>query len=273
MSARIAIKALADITADQWGLVTTQQAENAGVGRLQLSRLANAGLFRRVRQGVYFDAGAPEDRLTNLRAHWLALKPGVLAFERVREPHLGAVVATTSAAWVYQAGSFMPAPYVFHVPERIQNSSKIVKLRMRRYKTEQIEIHNGLPITSPTQTVIDLLRFDSALDAAFEVAVDLGQSQVDLAAILQQSAALARALRLPTKQLRLALEQLGEELNPIAKTLREVSESSQKLLSEMSSLRLDSAIEQQITAIREGVETIQQQLESSASLQSQKENH
>jgi predicted transcriptional regulator of viral defense system len=37
----------------QWGLVTTAQANEAGVSKMQLSRLAARGTVQRVRHGVY----------------------------------------------------------------------------------------------------------------------------------------------------------------------------------------------------------------------------
>ena len=55
-----AMAALGAIAEERWGLVTTAQAEDAGVSRLLLSRLAAAGVLTRVQQGVYrmaVDAG------------------------------------------------------------------------------------------------------------------------------------------------------------------------------------------------------------------------
>ena len=50
---------LGSIAARRWGLVTTAQAQKAGVSRKQLSRMASAGVVERVAQGVYRMAGAP----------------------------------------------------------------------------------------------------------------------------------------------------------------------------------------------------------------------
>ncbi|GAB7305223.1 hypothetical protein MAFF212519_31410 [Clavibacter michiganensis] len=53
-----ALPLLAELTAGQWGMVTTAQAEAVGVSRLQLSRLAQRGLLERMAHGVYRDAGS-----------------------------------------------------------------------------------------------------------------------------------------------------------------------------------------------------------------------
>jgi hypothetical protein len=50
---------LGSIAERRWGLVTTAQAEDAGVSRKQLARMASAGAIERVAQGVYRMAGAP----------------------------------------------------------------------------------------------------------------------------------------------------------------------------------------------------------------------
>ena len=53
---------LGSIAERRWGLVTTSQAENVGVSRKQLARMASAGAIERVAQGVYRMAGAPLPR-------------------------------------------------------------------------------------------------------------------------------------------------------------------------------------------------------------------
>lgn len=57
MKSTEALRALADVTACQWGMVTTAQAAALGVSRLMLSRLAEAGHLERLAHGVYENAG------------------------------------------------------------------------------------------------------------------------------------------------------------------------------------------------------------------------
>jgi Transcriptional regulator, AbiEi antitoxin/Cytochrome P450 len=64
---------LGSIAERRWGLVTTAQAEDAGVSRKQLARMASAGAIERVAQGVYRMAGAPPQDHEATYATWLAL--------------------------------------------------------------------------------------------------------------------------------------------------------------------------------------------------------
>jgi Transcriptional regulator, AbiEi antitoxin len=64
---------LGSVAERRWGLVTTAQAENAGVSRKQLARMASAGAIERVAQGVYRMAGAPQQDHEAIYAAWLAL--------------------------------------------------------------------------------------------------------------------------------------------------------------------------------------------------------
>src|SRR5450759_3451320 len=62
------------IAAGQWGLLTTAQAVHEGISRLQLARLADAGVLQRVGRGVYATTSSAAEHLS-LRAAWLVLDP------------------------------------------------------------------------------------------------------------------------------------------------------------------------------------------------------
>jgi predicted transcriptional regulator of viral defense system len=104
-----------DPLTNQWGLVTRQQAEHAGVPPATLGRLtADGSVLERVAHGVYHLVGAPlPDHLT-LRAAWLQLAPATLAWERT--PDQG-VASHRSAAALYGFGH-LPAgrPARVHLP-------------------------------------------------------------------------------------------------------------------------------------------------------------
>ena len=70
------------IAASQRGLVTSAQALSAGVGRMELSRLAANGHLERVCRGVYRASGAPSIREEAVWAAWLSLEPAVPAHSR-----------------------------------------------------------------------------------------------------------------------------------------------------------------------------------------------
>ncbi|WP_271986228.1 type IV toxin-antitoxin system AbiEi family antitoxin domain-containing protein [Pseudoclavibacter terrae] len=99
MSSISAVGALADVSAAQWGLLTTAQANDVGVSRVQLTRLARQGLIERLTQGVYRDAHIPENELDGLRAAWLSTEPGLLAEQRLANP--SAIVSGRTTAYVH----------------------------------------------------------------------------------------------------------------------------------------------------------------------------
>ena len=61
---------LADISSEQWGLVTTAQARAAGATTQQMARMAKAGDLVRLSHGVYRLAGNPVNRHEDLRVDW-----------------------------------------------------------------------------------------------------------------------------------------------------------------------------------------------------------
>src|SRR5659263_719439 len=78
-----ALRAVGDLAMDQWGLITTAQAHNAGLSSQQLARFSDTGVLERLRHGVYRVVGAPPNPHDDLRAAWLALAPARTAQERL----------------------------------------------------------------------------------------------------------------------------------------------------------------------------------------------
>ena len=72
LSAGTVLAALEEIGAMQWGLVTTGQAQQAGIERVWLSRLLDRGVIHRVRHGVYALPSATHGPFQELQAAWLA---------------------------------------------------------------------------------------------------------------------------------------------------------------------------------------------------------
>ena len=101
---------LGQVTASQWGMVTTAQAASLGVSRLALARAAEAGHLIRLTQGVYREAGAPADEFEDLRAGWLATDPTRTAEDRLSEGSAGVVVSGVSAAWLHKMGICFRSP-------------------------------------------------------------------------------------------------------------------------------------------------------------------
>ncbi|WP_375430755.1 type IV toxin-antitoxin system AbiEi family antitoxin domain-containing protein [uncultured Friedmanniella sp.] len=57
--AKAALRLLAEITAYQWGMVTTAQASTLDITRVDLSRLVDGGHLKRLAHGVYMHSGTP----------------------------------------------------------------------------------------------------------------------------------------------------------------------------------------------------------------------
>ena len=75
---------LAEVTAYQWGMVTSAQASMHGITRLDLSRLAADGQLERVAHGVYKDAGAPGGPHDDLKAAWLSTDAKTMGEARIK---------------------------------------------------------------------------------------------------------------------------------------------------------------------------------------------
>lgn len=257
---------VADLASQQWGLVTTQQAALVGVDRLKLSRMVGSGFLVRERQGVYRVAGAPEDWLTELRTQWLALKPNWFAFDRLKQPHLEPTVASVTASWLHGVGSFLPAPYIFHAPTRIQKSSELVKIRTKRYLPQDIQVIEGLPVTNPTQTVIDLLEDRQDLEGVLEVTRDFGKKIVNLSSIALEFSRLAKPLGLTTKQLRRHFSDLDTKLEPVQQQLLMLESLTKDFASALPSPQLDPITQQKLVALGEAVDNLKRELKETSSL-------
>jgi len=146
---------IADITEDQWGLLTRRQASDAGIPAATLNRLAaDDSTLKRVAHGVYRLAGAPEPEHQDLRVAWLQLAPAVRAWERA--PHEG-VVSHRSAADMYGLGHLGEDRHEFTLARRRQSRRPDVRLHHRPVRDEEWILLRGLPVTRPARIASDLL--------------------------------------------------------------------------------------------------------------------
>ena len=181
-----ALRVLAELTTSQWGLVTSAQAAAHGISRLQLSRFAEAGHLRRVAQGVYMDSGAPSTQIDDLRAVWLSTEPKVLAEERIASMTDGAIVASTSAAYLHGIGDFWPDRHEFVAAGRRQTQRTELRYRQRTLESQDVTLVEGLPTMTLERTIADLiddvgelsLVADALRDASSRRALDLVRLEV-----------------------------------------------------------------------------------------------
>lgn len=152
-----ALRKLVDITASQWGMVTTAQAGALGVTRLTLSRLAESGHLERLAHGVYRDAGSPSDEFEDLRAAWLSTEPKLLAEDRLGNLADGVVVASSSAAMLHGIGDLWANRHEFVTPRRRQTQRAEIHYRQRKLDDRDVTIVEGLPTMTLERTLADLL--------------------------------------------------------------------------------------------------------------------
>lgn len=161
------MRRLEDLSASQWGIVTTAQAAAHGVPRLNLSRLCQSGHLVRLAYGVYRDAGAPSDEFESLRAAWLAADPSHTAEQRLRDLAGGVVVMGASAASLHAVGDLPAERHEFSAPVRRQTQRPDVGYRRRNLEPSDVTLAHGLPVTTIERTIADLVedRTDLALVA------------------------------------------------------------------------------------------------------------
>ncbi len=160
---------LSELAQDQWGLVTRRQAENAGVSRATLQRLADNKVLERVSRGVYRLAGAPEPDHVELRAAWLQLAPDIPAWKRTADE---GVVSHRSAAALYGLGHLPADRHEFTVTRRRQSRRPDVRLHHRRLSEAEWISLRGLPVTRPSRIAADLLADREDPEAVAYVIVD-----------------------------------------------------------------------------------------------------
>lgn len=158
MEFRRALRALAELSSAQWGLFTSAQAAQRGVSRLDLSRLAEAGLLERVSHGVYRDAGAASSEFEALRATWLATDPSLDAEARLAHAASTVVVSGSSAAELHGVGDLRADRHEFTTPTRRQSQRPDIRFRVRMLAQSEITLRHGLPVTTIERTLADLVE-------------------------------------------------------------------------------------------------------------------
>lgn len=151
------IRTLAGIAADQWGLVTTAQAEGAGVSRVNLARLGEAGLLLSVGRGVYQMAGAVPPEHLATKVAWLRLDPGVPAWQRPLGDARSGWVSHASACELHGIGDLPADAVQILVPRRRTTRDPGVRLRRAEVVPGDATVVDGLPVTTVERTICDLL--------------------------------------------------------------------------------------------------------------------
>jgi predicted transcriptional regulator of viral defense system len=192
-----ALVKLSRATAEQWGLVTAEQAARAGVDTASLSELADMGVLAVAGDGVYQLAGAPLPPHLDIKVAWLQLDPGTIAWQRLTGK--SGVVSHTSACRLHGLGD-LPAGTVELFAA---GGSSAVEEGVRLHREHgpdpsQVTVVDGLPVTTATRTIADLL--DAGLDGGHVGGVVCDAARrglVDLRTLAQEVAVFAPAYGLP----------------------------------------------------------------------------
>jgi predicted transcriptional regulator of viral defense system len=154
---------LSTIAASQWALITTAQAEAAGLSRLQHSRYVSRGMLIRLEKGVYRIAGAMPSEYEPIEATWLSTNPIKTAQQRVANPDV--IVGGTTAAYLWECGDMQPYPYEFYTKERRQTKRGSLLYLRKDFDRAMIGIVDGLPVAKMHIVIDDLNKrnFDPSL--------------------------------------------------------------------------------------------------------------
>ena len=152
-----ATEIVVDLASQQWGMVTTAQALQAGVSAVMLARLVDKAVLERVRSGVYVSTATGWSPATEVRAQWLALEPKTMAADRL-QAHPTAVVSHESAAELHRIGDLDSPHICFSVPSRRQTRQPEVSFRIASLDETDWTIVDGLPVTTAVRTLSDLAR-------------------------------------------------------------------------------------------------------------------
>jgi hypothetical protein len=192
MKARNALRELAEMSASQWGMVTSAQAATRGITRLDLSRLTESGDLVRLAHGVYKDAGAPSGAYLDVRAAWLSSDPARLAGDRLGDGHRGVVVSGQTAAWLHDIGDLRSNRTELTAPVRRQTQRPDLHYRRRDLPEADVTIRDGLPVTTPERTIADLVENRTDLSIVADVLRDASRKfQLDLGLLADRLAPLA----------------------------------------------------------------------------------
>ena len=177
---------LRDLAEGQWGLVTLQQANAAGVAWRSLMRLVEAGLFERVAHGVYRVRGAAEPDHLDLRAAWLQLDPAQPAWQRLDDPDV-AVVSHASAASLYGVGVLRADIHEFTIPGRRQTRRPDVRIHRGAVPQDRRILLGGLPTTRAGWMIGQLLAYHIDLDAVAGITREVLEKVLDYPRVVAEA--------------------------------------------------------------------------------------
>jgi predicted transcriptional regulator of viral defense system len=141
------------------GLLTAEQAREAGVTDSVLTRLVQRGRLERTARGVFRIPYFQPDRFSQYREAVLSVKAN-------RGPNDAALSHTTALA-VYGISDVNPSLIHLTVPRSARLRRQMpngVVLHREDLAPEDVAVEEGIPITTISRTVIDLLHSGGRID-------------------------------------------------------------------------------------------------------------
>src|SRR5256886_12739957 len=132
------------IAARQHGVVSRQQAIQAGFSRFAISRRLAAGQLKVVFPGVFAIPGVPDSPLQRFMAACLWAGDGAVASHR-------------AAAWLWEIEGFTSAPVEISTTVGGSRAPKgVICHRVASLPPGDVTRRNGIPVTTPARTLLDL---------------------------------------------------------------------------------------------------------------------
>ncbi|HIW90559.1 MAG TPA: type IV toxin-antitoxin system AbiEi family antitoxin domain-containing protein [Candidatus Corynebacterium avicola] len=177
-----AMEIVGDLASQQWGLVTSAQAKRDGVDQPSLRRMSEQGALVRIRHGVYASASTSMSAELEVKAQWLAVRPDMMAAERVSDPSLASetVVSHTTAAEMWGIGDLWSDGIHFTVGDRRRSRQPGVRFHRADVSGQDWTIHpeSGLPVTTVVRTIVDLAKDDHEPDHLLGLVADAAEASL-----------------------------------------------------------------------------------------------
>ena len=156
-------------------------------------------------------AGTQSRETDTLAAIWKLTDPARFTWERQAE-WAGVAVGGSTAASLQGIGDFFASPYRIYAPRRINSRLEAAAFAARAINAEDVSWEQGLPLTRPERTLIDLCldsKDPSLIADAYRDARDIGLDYECLGKLVRETSA--------TPKREKALEPLAELMRAIPK--------------------------------------------------------
>ena len=189
---------LIDYARANGGVVTTSEALAIGMSKTTLARRADAGILRRIGRGVFMLAGTEHEHDSILEAACRKLE-AVVSHESAGRLH-----RFDGLPWI------MPTVTVAH--RRTYIFQGVIVHQSTDISDDQLVRINGLPVTNPERTIIDLAASVSERQIEWILDRALSSGTVDLERLALVFAGLGRRGKPGTSAMRRLLETRGRSM-------------------------------------------------------------